>query len=242
MDLARWMATLRADGARLAPRETQVRDAAWIARCVGRGVTAPLGPEDVAALAGRIAPVEFQRGERIYGDEGGQPGVCIVRAGHVELSVATARGKVVVGVLRPGDVDGDVPLLLGIPVPYTAHAVDDTTCLVLAPADFESLLVRHPAVSRRWLSSVAQRLATSHARLISLLGRPLLAQLAGLLLDEAEDRTVALPQRTLAAMLGVARPSLNKVLKDLERRGLVALGYGVIRLLDEDGLRRLRDA
>ena len=242
MDLARWMATLRADGARLTPRETQVRDAAWIARCLGRGATAPLGPEDVAALAGRIAPVDFQRGERIYGGGGGQPGVCIVRAGHVELSVATSRGRVVVGVLRPGDVDGDVPLLLGIPVPYTAHAVEDTTCLVLAPGDFESLLIRHPAVSRRWLSSVAQRLATSHARLISLLGRPLLAQLAGLLLDEAEDGTVPLPQRTLAAMIGVARPSLNKVLKELERRGLVALGYGAIRLLDEDGLRRVRDA
>ncbi len=235
------MALLGADAAQLAEREIQIRDAAWIARCVGRGTTAPLGPEDVAALAGRIAPVEFQRGERIYGDGRGQPGVCIVRVGQVELSVETPRGRVVVGVLRPGDVDGDVPLLLGMPVPYAAHAVEDTVCLVLTPADFESLLNRHPAVSRRWLSSVAQRLATSHGRLISLLGRPLVAQLAGLLLDEAEDRTVALPQRTLAAMLGVARPSLNKVLKDLERRGLVALGYGAIRLLDDDGLRRVRD-
>ncbi len=235
------MALLRADGGQLAEREIQIRDAAWIARCVGRGTTAPLGPEDVAALAGRIAPVEFQRGERIYGDGEGQPGVCIVRAGHVELSVGTPRGRVVVGVLRPGDVDGDVPLLLGMPVPYAAHAVDDTVCLVLAPADFESLLNRHPAVSRRWLSSVAQRLATSHGRLISLLGRPLVAQLAGLLLDEAQDRMVPLPQRTLAAMLGVARPSLNKVLKDLERRGLVVLGYGAIRLLNDDGLRRVRD-
>jgi CRP-like cAMP-binding protein len=193
------------------------------------------------ALAGRIRPVEFQRGDRIYGDGGGQPGVCIVRTGHVELGVPTPRGKVVVGVLRPGDVDGDVPLLLGMPVPYVAHAMDDTTCLVLAPGDFEVLLNRHPAVSRRWLSSVAQRLAASHGRLISLLGRPLVAQLAALLLDEAEEGIVPLPQRTLAAMLGVARPSLNKVVKDLERRGLVALGYGAIRLLDEDGLRQVRD-
>ncbi|WP_100497687.1 Crp/Fnr family transcriptional regulator [Geodermatophilus chilensis] len=243
MDLARWTALPRADATRLTPREVQIRDAAWIARCVGRGATAPLGPEDVAALASRISPVGFQRGERIFGDGGGgRPGVCIVRTGHVELSVATPRGRVVVGVLRPGDVDGDVPLLLGIPVPYAAHAVDETVCLVLSPADFDSLLIRHPAVSRRWLSSVAQRLATSHGRLVSLLGRPLVAQLAGLLLDEAEDGTVQLPQRTLAAMLGVARPSLNKVLKDLERRGLVALGYGAIRLLDEDRLQRVRDA
>ncbi len=241
MDLGRWTGLLRAEAPHLSAQEIQIRDAAWIARCVGRGAAAPLGPEDVAALASRIAPVQFRRGERIYGDDGeGPPGVCIVRAGHVELSVATPRGRVVVGVLRPGDVDGDVPLLLGMAVPYAAHAVDETVCLVLAPEDFDWLLSRHPAVSRRWLSSVAQRLATSHGRLISLLGRPLTAQVAGLLLDEAENGTIELPQRTLAAMLGAARPSLNKVLKNLERRGLVELGYGAIRLIDEDGLRRVR--
>ncbi|SEL58599.1 cAMP-binding domain of CRP or a regulatory subunit of cAMP-dependent protein kinases [Blastococcus sp. DSM 46786] len=185
----------------------------------------------------------FQRGERFFGDGGGTgPGVCIVRAGHVELSVPTSWGRVVVGVLHPGDIDGDVPLLLGIPVPYTAHALDDAICLLFAAAGFESLLNRHPGISRRWLSSVAQRLATSHGRLISLLGRPLPAQLAGLLIEEAEDGMVRLPQRTLAAMLGVARPSLNKVVKDRERRGHVSAGSGAIRLLDEDGLAAVRDA
>jgi CRP-like cAMP-binding protein len=92
------------------------------------------------------------------------------------------------------------------------------------------------------LSSVAQRLATSHGRLTALLGRPLIAQLAGLLVDEAEDGVIRLPQRTLAAMLGVARPSLNKVVKDLERRGPVDVGYGSVQLLGTEGLRRLRDA
>ncbi|SEL12924.1 cAMP-binding domain of CRP or a regulatory subunit of cAMP-dependent protein kinases [Blastococcus sp. DSM 46786] len=242
MDLGRWTELFRADAGKLSPQEMQIRDAAWIARCVGRGGTAPLGPQDVAALASRISSVTFQRGERVFGDGGGaRPGVCIVRSGHLELGVVTPRGKVVVGVLRPGDVDGDVPLLLGIPVPYAAHALDDAVCLMLSANDFESLLDRHPGVSRRWLSSVAQRLATSHGRLISLLGRPLLAQLAGLLVEEAEEGTVRLPQRTLAAMLGVARPSLNKVLKDLERRGYVRVGYGTIEVLDERGLVAVRD-
>ena len=41
-----------------------------------------------------------------------------------------------------------------------------------------------------------------------------------------------LPQRTLAAMLGVQRPSLNKVLKDLERDGLIRISYSTIEVLD----------
>ena len=49
---------------------------------------------------------------------------------------------------------------------------------------------------------------------------------------EAVDGRVELPQRTLAAMLGVARPSLNKVLKDLERDGLIRIGYSTIEVPD----------
>jgi CRP-like cAMP-binding protein len=243
VDLGRWTTRLRADAAHLTPQETQIRDAAWIARCVGRGETAPLGAADVAALASRVSPVRFRRGQPLFGaGTPTRPGVWIVRSGHVELSVPTSRDRVVVGVLRPGDVEGDIPLLLGVPVPYAARALDDVICLHLTGADFEFLLGRYPAVARRWLSSVAQRLATSHGRLIALLGRSLTAQLAGLLLDESEDGVVALPQATLAAMLGVARPSLNKVVKDLERRGLVAVGYGTVQLLGVEGLRRVRDA
>ena len=38
------------------PHDMQVRHAAWVARCVGRGPAAPLSPDDVAALAGIVLP------------------------------------------------------------------------------------------------------------------------------------------------------------------------------------------
>ena len=87
-------------------------------------------------------------------------------------------------------------------------------------------------IARRWLSSVAQRLATSQARILALLGGSLAAQAAGLLAEETVDGRVELPQRTLAAMLGVARPLLNKVFKDLERDGLIRTSYAAIEVLD----------
>jgi CRP/FNR family transcriptional regulator, cAMP and macrophage regulator len=79
---------------------------------------------------------------------------------------------------------------------------------------------------------VADRLAACQARLLALLGGSLAAQAASLLAEEAVDGRVELPQLTLAAMLGVARPSLNKVLKDLERDGLIKISYGTIEVLD----------
>ena len=217
--------------------EVQVRHAAWIARCVGRGATAPLHAQDLSALAGSLQAKELTPGTVVFG--AGQPasGVWIVRQGQIELAVGSGRRRAVVDVLRPGDVDGDIPLLLDMPLAYTARALTDSTCLYLDRAAFEQLLAAHPAISRRWLSSVAQRVSAGQARLIGMLGRPLPAQVAQLLLDEAVDGRVELAQRTLAAMLGAQRPSINKILKEFERDQLISVGYAVIEIIEPDGLR-----
>jgi CRP-like cAMP-binding protein len=108
--------------------------------------------------------------------------------------------------LHPGDVDRDIQLLLRMDMPYTGRALTGATCLFLSREDFEHLLATRPPVARRWLSSVAQRLAHSQARILGLLGGSLTAQAARLLAGEATGGRVELPQRTLAAMLGVQRP------------------------------------
>jgi CRP/FNR family transcriptional regulator, cAMP and macrophage regulator len=221
-----------------AEEEARIRQAAWVARCVGRGEAAPLHPGDVAALAGMLQVRQFAPGEATFKAADPAAGVWIVRDGRVELSVGAGRRRAVVHLLRPGDVDGDIQLLLGMPMPYTGRALAGVTCLFLATRDFEQLLATRPPIARRWLSSVAQRLAASQARVLGLLGGSLTAQAARLLAEEADDGRVALPQRTLAAMLGVQRPSLNKVLKELERDGLIRIGYSVIDILDAAGLAR----
>jgi len=217
--------------------DPQVRHAAWVARCVGRGGTAPLLREDVTALAGTLATRELVPGEVLFAAGQASPGVWIVRQGQIELAVGSGRRRSVVAVLRAGDVDGDIPLLLDMPLAYTARALTESTCLYLDRPAFEHLLASRPAIARRWLSSVAQRVSSGQSRLIAMLGRPLPAQVAQLLLDEADEGSVQLAQRTVAAMLGVQRPSLNKILKDFERDGLIAIRYAGITIVDADRLR-----
>jgi CRP-like cAMP-binding protein len=218
--------------------QARIRQAAWVARCVGRGSAAPLRPDDVSALAATLSVREFGAGGVVFKAGEPAPGVWIVRNGSVELSVGSGPRRAVVHLLRPGDVDGDIQMLLGMNLPYTGRALSGATCLFLARDDFESLLATSLPVARKWLSSVAQRLAASQMRVLGLLGGSLTAQAARLLTDEADGGRVELPQRTLAAMLGVQRPSLNKVLKDLERQGLISIGYAAIEILDPAGLAR----
>jgi CRP-like cAMP-binding protein len=218
------------------------RDALWVSRCVGHPETTPLQPADIEDLARYLHVRTLEAGEPLH-HVGAEPtAVCIVRDGCLELAVSTSSGRVVIQTLRPGGIDGDIQLLLGMPMPYETRANTATTCLLLYRADFEELLASHPQLSRRWLTSVSQRLARSHSRLTSLLGEPLEVQVAQLLLDESVDSVVALTQTTVAALLGVRRPSVNRVLRTFVRAGLVELSYGKVRILDRAGLQSLGSA
>ena len=219
--------------------DSPIREAAWIARCVGDPETTPLTEADLTALASYLQPLEFERGAPVFRGGERPVGVWIVRSGMIELSAGAGRRKIVIQMLYPGSVDGDIQLILGMALPYSARAMETARCLFLSSESFEALLRDHPTVARRWLSSVAARVSRGQERLMGMLGRSLVEQTTRLLLDEQHDGNVPLPQRTLAAMLGVQRPSLNKVLKELEKKGLIALGYGRIEIVDASGLESL---
>lgn len=216
-----------------------LREAAWIARCVGYADTSPLAENDLTAIASFLEPKTFERGEPVFHAGERSDGVWIVRSGMVELAAGSGPRKIVVQILHPGSVDGDIQLILGMPLPYGARAVDHSQCLFISAPAFERLLSQHPTIARRWLSSVAARVSIGQARLIGMLGRSLTEQAARLLLDEEHSGRVALPQRTLAAMLGVQRPSLNKVLKQFEKRGAIEVAYAEIRIADRTKLEAL---
>jgi CRP-like cAMP-binding protein len=145
---------------------------------------------------------EFGVGGVVFKAGGPTVGVWIVRDGSVELFVGSGRRRAVVHLLRPGDVDGDIQMLLGRNLSYTGRALSGVTCLFLGRDDFEKLLATGLPLARRWLPSVAQRLAASQTRVLGLLGGSLTAQAARLLTGEADGGRVEPPQRTLAAMLG----------------------------------------
>ena len=212
------------------------RDALWVSRCVGHAGTTPLRLEDVEDLARFIRVRTLAAGEPLarVGDE--PTAVCIVREGCLELAVHGSTGRLVIQTLRAGDIDGDIQMLLNVRMPYETRANVETTCLILDRSAFEELLATHPHVSRRWLTSVSQRLARSHSRLTSLLGEPLEVQVAQLLLEERVDDVVTLTQTTVAALLGVRRPSVNKVLRRFAGNGFVALSYGKVQILDATAL------
>ena len=170
--------------------------------------------------------------------------VHVVAAGEIELLARLDAGRVTAAVVRPGGVIGDIPLLLGSPMPFDAVARRDTECVTLTRDRWTELLRDSPDLALRWMTSIARRLDDDRRRLVVLTSKPLAAQVAYLLLEMAErtrggGSVVRLSQATIAHLLGVRRQSVTRVVADLKARGLVDASYGRTQLLDEAGLREV---
>lgn len=219
-----------------------IRHAAWIARCLGRGDLSPLGPDDIDALASELGETHHAGGTTVFrmGDLPGR--VYIVREGAVELTRELHGRRVTLQLLHPGDVFGDIPLIARMPLPFDARALEDSVVLSIDSVTLWRILEQRPRLAHRWMVSIALRMAEVQARLVDLLAGGLQAQLASLLVREAEQGRVRLSQQVLAALVGGRRTSVNRVLKDLEARQLIKLRYRQVEILDPVGLASLTGA
>lgn len=170
--------------------------------------------------------------------------VLIVAEGELELMARLVGGRTTMSVVRAGGVILDIPMLLGSPMPFDAVASRDTEVVALSRARWTELLQSSPSLSLRWMTSIARRLDDDRRRLVVLTSRPLVSQVAYLLLDLAEldssgECNVHLSHLTMAQLLGARRQSVTRVLADLRRDGLVSTRYGLTVLEDRNGLRRI---
>ena len=212
------------------------RHSAWIAQCLGRGELAPLGPEDVGELAAVLGEQTYPAGAVLFHEGDAPARVHILRHGAVELSKIVGGRRAVLQLLGPGDVFGDVPMLVRMREPFDARALEESTVLSVDSVELFRLLERRPRLARRWLVSLAMRMAGTQARLVDLLADGLVAQVASVLVRQAEQGFVRLNQATLADLLGVRRQSVNRVLKRMEADGLVRVSYRQVEVLDPAGL------
>lgn len=218
-----------------------LRHAAWMARHLGRGDLFPFTADDVTELAATIGVERVEAGTRLLAAGGPADFIGIIEQGEVELSHRTGLRRVVLQILRDGDLLGDVPFFCQLPAPFTARALTDVMLIRLDRPSVDRLLAARPALAQRFLYSLASRLDRMQQRLLQLTGGELRHQVAALLLAESGDTdgVVRLPQSTLAQLLGATRPAVNRVLKALESDGLIGLGYREIQVVDPRGLERL---
>src|SRR5918996_300388 len=224
----------------MATMSGMLRHAAWLARSLGRGDLAPFTDDDLRDLAESIGLRQVEPGVLLL--EQGKPVrfIAVVQRGDVGLYFRSGLRRIMLQRLHEGDVLGDVPYFCRTESPFSARSLSEVDLLQLDDDVLTRLLYTHPAITQRFLYSLATRLERMQRRLLELTQRDLRGQVATLLLNETEERAgeIQLPQSTLAELLGATRPSVNQVLKRLQAEGLIRLAYRRVEVLDPDGLSR----
>jgi CRP/FNR family transcriptional regulator, cyclic AMP receptor protein len=200
-----------------------------------------LAPESVDRVLAAARRISLSRGEVLFreGDHGDS--VYLVQSGKVAVRISTPEGALVtVALLGPGSAVGELALL-GEDERRTAtvQAVEPVAALALRRRDFAELRRQHPSVTEFLVKTLAATVRRLDAQLVEAFHLPAEARIRRRLhgLAQVYDRgsqviQVDLTQEELAQLAGTTRPTLNRVLREEERRGTLRLGRGRIVILD----------
>ena len=213
---------------------------AWLARSFGRPDYLPLSPADLEVLATSGEMVSRYPGTHLFKQGDPATAAFLIREGEVELYRLTGDRRDSIGRVGPGAVIGDIAMFTGEPYISSSRAVDRVTAFRFDRDRLLPELARSPAITLRWLVASLTQLERTQRRVLNLMRKTVLAQVAGLLVNEAGPRgEVALSQATIATLLGASRQSVNEAINQLKQRGLVETGYRLVRVLDEAAVTRV---
>lgn len=115
--------------------------------------------DELAELASHLDEARFQAGESVFreGDPGGT--MHVVVSGRVETFILDEDGQpVVLAVVEPGEIFGELSLLDGEPRSASAVSVEPTRTFVVDRDDLERLFVRRPAAALDILTELSRRI------------------------------------------------------------------------------------
>jgi CRP-like cAMP-binding protein len=215
------------------PSKLDSQHFAWLARSFGRTDYLLLAPDDLAAIGQAATTVTKYPGTHLFRQGEASVAAYVIEQGTVELYRGDKAKPRVVGRAGSGAVIGDIAMFRGEPYVQSARAVDAVVVLRLARDRLIPLLLERPVIALRWLVAGLSQLERTQRRVVGLMHRAVIEQVAGLLVDEADERDeIHLSQADIAGLIGASRQAVNESISQLRSMGAVETGYRVVRVTD----------
>src|SRR5262245_33000108 len=116
-----------------------------------------LGDKELEFLAGAVEDIQLVPGEYV-GHEGEARFLVAVVEGKTELTKLVSGVEQVIGIRRPGELGGEVPMTLGTPLPASMRAVERSRVLKLTVEDFHALAAMAPQISATVGAAAVERM------------------------------------------------------------------------------------
>jgi CRP/FNR family transcriptional regulator, cyclic AMP receptor protein len=199
--------------------------------------------EDVRRLLAIARRRTFARNEVVFHRGDPANALHLIVSGRFGVAIITPLGETaMLGVRGPGEAFGELALVSGSATERSATvaALEPAETRCVLQDDFVRLRREHPridAVLTAILAESVRRLSdqVTDAYYLSAERRVLrrLADLAALY-----GGCVTLPQESIAELAGTSRATVNRVLREQERKGTIELGRSRIVIADPEGLAR----
>ncbi len=214
----------------------------WLARSFGRADYQPLSPSDIKAIQRVGQSIAVSPGDHLFREHDQADAAFLVEQGDVEIYRGEGKRRRVVARARAGSVLGDVEMFGDRPHIASARALQPVRVVRYQRSRLLPELAVHPGILLRWLVAGMRRLENIQLRVVRLMHKTVLAQVADVLLEESERQPdVNLSQSTLGALLGVSRQSVNEALGRLRHQGVVETGYRTVKVLDPERLEEIAE-
>lgn len=194
-----------------------------------------LSPEAVAEILAAATRRHLRAGEALFRQGDPVDALQVVGAGQVKLSQLTVEGdEVVVCTLGPGEIVAGVALLEKRIFPISGIAVIDSLVWIWGRERIHQLAARHPRLRDNVLTTIADRMQTSLARIRELatekasqrVARALLrlAQELGRPVDEGVLIDRPLSRQDVADLAGASMYTVSRLLARWARGGVLDVG------------------
>ncbi|OHC74520.1 MAG: hypothetical protein A3G18_11190 [Rhodospirillales bacterium RIFCSPLOWO2_12_FULL_58_28] len=199
-------------------------DAAVIERIAKLGVTRKLAANEVLFLKG-------DPGDALYG----------VLSGEIKVSISSPDGKeVILSILEPGGVFGEIALLDGMPRTANASAMQPTELFKIHRREFIEFLGGNPSLAAHLLKMVCARVRSSNEFVEDYVFLELSERLAKRLLSlckfhsehETDNKPVELriSQVELGQLMGTSREAVNRQLQQWRKLGWIEMNKGRVTI------------
>lgn len=204
---------------------------------------------DLATLRGLGSRRSLRAGSTLFMEGDGPHDVTVVEAGDIKVVTTAPNGnEVVLDVVGPGELLGELSALDGAPRSATAIALTDCQVTSIPVDRFLGYLQDNPMSMGSLLAVVVQRLRQANRRQLEVSTADALGRVCTRLDEMAtrygiDDGTgpirieLAINQTELAQWCGLSREAVVKALRKLRQLGWVTTDDGIITVEDRAHLR-----
>jgi CRP-like cAMP-binding protein len=179
-------------------------------------------------------PVRLKADEVLFLASDPGDGCYRIDEGLLKVSMMSRTGtERILAFMGPGSIVGELSMIDGLPRSAAVVAVRDATLSFLSRASFEAFAQKRPEIYKSLVTLLATRLRETDTVIAAGSFLPLKGRVASTLLELADHfgqdvgsgRVVIrqkIGQSDIAAMAGIARENVSRILNDWKRRKLVS--------------------